>query len=318
MKVLPFSFWSEEEYDDFQEEPLLVIFDRSSLSPRETRLSTNQAQFTLRTGYFTAAESFQEKASRLVSETWHVSLRILDRYLTGSTEPIALGLTVHPYQDPEQHQERAVKSPGPLTPNRPLIGSEIPMLPAPQRTTTTSTHVPFPSNGPADTLPQIPTTTQPAVLPSSSAPPRPITPPSTPISSAPPKSPTLRPSVSISKPTVFITTTRPQSSVLPSPTNTVFITAAPQTITVTAPSVPLPSNDLNGDSGSKPQPQPQPSAIGSTQGVSFTSGSGVAVLGVLGGIAAASILAMAGLIFWRKRKNRNSMGSGGILTGKSQ
>lgn len=31
-KVLPFSFWSEERYDDFQEEPLLVIFDRSSLS----------------------------------------------------------------------------------------------------------------------------------------------------------------------------------------------------------------------------------------------------------------------------------------------
>ncbi|KAK7447829.1 hypothetical protein Landi51_06633 [Colletotrichum acutatum] len=240
------------------------------------------------------------------------------------------------YQDQKQHQERAVKSPGPLTPNRPLIGSDIPILPAPERTTTASTHVPLPSNGPADTLPQIPTTTQPAVLPSSSPPPRIITPPSTPISSAPPKSPTLRPSVSISKTTVFITTTRPQSSVLPSPTNTVFVTAAPQTITVTAPSVPLPSNDLNGDSGSKPQPQPQPSAIGSTQGVSFTSGSGVAVLGVLGGIgkrdgtpkfchrlinfetAAASILAMAGLIFWRKRKNRNSMGSGGILTGKSQ
>ncbi|KAK1531465.1 hypothetical protein CPAR01_11114, partial [Colletotrichum paranaense] len=301
------------------------------------------------TGYFTAAKSFQEKSSRLVSETWHASLRILDRYPTGSTEPIALGLTVHPsnwnnmvglsmnrrrgpppklrldipqdqdqVQDPEQHQERAVKSPGPLTPNRPLIGSEIPMLPAPERTTTTSTHVPLPSNGPADTLPQIPTTTQPAVLPSSSAPPRAITPPSTPISSVPPKSPTLRPSVSISKTTVFITTTKPQISVIPSPTNTVFVTAAPQTITVTAPSVPLPSNDLNGDSGSKPQPQPQPSAIGSTQGVSFTSGSGVAVLGVLGGIAAASILAMAGLIFWRKRKNRNSMGSGGILTGKSQ
>ncbi|KAK1700068.1 hypothetical protein BDP55DRAFT_723672 [Colletotrichum godetiae] len=219
----------------------------------------------------------------------------------------------------EQHQERAVKSPGPLTPNRPLIGSDIPILPAPQQTTLiTSTHAPLPSNGPADTLPQIPTTTQPAVVPSSSAPPRIITPPSTPISSAPPKSPTLRPSVSVSRTTVFITTTRPQSSVLPSPTNTVFVTAAPQTITVTAPSIPIPSNDLNGDSGSKPQPQPQPSAIGSTQGVSFTSGSGVAVLGVLGGIAATSILAMAVLIFWRKRKNRNSMGSGGLFTGKSQ
>lgn len=200
--------------------------------------------------------------------------------------PPKLRLDIPQDQDQEQHQERAVKSPGPLTPNRPLIGSDIPILPAPQRTTITSSHASFPSNGPADTLPQIPTTTQPAVLPSSSAPPRVITPPSTPISSAPPKSPTLRPSVSISKTTVFITTTRPQSSVLPSPTNTVFVTAAPQTITVTAPSVPLPSNDLNGDSGSKPQPQPQPqpSAIGSTQGVSFTSGSGVAVLGVLGGI----------------------------------
>ncbi|KXH68341.1 hypothetical protein CSAL01_06251 [Colletotrichum salicis] len=180
----------------------------------------------------------------------------------------------------EQHQERAVKSPGPLTPNRPLIGSDIPIHPTPQQTISiTSTHVPLPSNGPADTLPQIPTTTQPAVAPSSSA---------------PPKSPTLRPIVSVSRTTVFFTTTRPQSSVLPSPTSTVFVTAAPQTITVTAPSIPTPSNDLNGDSGSKPQPEPQPLAIWSTQGVSFTSGSGVVVLGVLGGIGKSNMELVSG------------------------
>lgn len=160
--------------------------------------------------------------------------------------------------------------PGPLTPNRPLVISALPALPEPSKepasTFTTSTR--------PETPPATPT--------QAPEPTRQPTPPSTPTSSKPPDLtfatlPTLLPPG-----TTLLTSTSNLTVPPPSPTNTVFVTVVPAPVTVTrdaaAPTLPNPVPSGQSDT------LPQPSAGSSDRGVSFTTGAGVVVLGVLGGV----------------------------------
>ncbi|KAF5504056.1 hypothetical protein CGCF413_v004655 [Colletotrichum fructicola] len=89
-----------------------------------------------------------------------------------------------------------------------------------------------------------------------------------------------------------------------SPTNTIFVTQPPQTVTVTAPAVVPTLPSTSHTSSTIPLPSeaadttPQPSALPANNGVSFTTGAGVVVIGVLGGIASASLLGK----WWADRK----------------
>lgn len=189
-------------------------------------------------------------------------------------------------QEKQQQQQQGRTDPntptGPLTPNRPLIVSELPVVAIPHTTAS-----------------------KPALLtPSSTRPSTPI-----PTSTLPPPDPDTPPTLPVPR-TTFHTSTRIPSvpSVQPapsgpsfggslsqaslSPTNTVFVTQPPQTVTVTAPAVVPTFPSTSHTSSTIPLPSeaadttPQPSALPANNGVSFTTGAGVVVIGVLGGIGA--------------------------------
>ncbi|KAF6814124.1 hypothetical protein CMUS01_12696 [Colletotrichum musicola] len=207
--------------------------------------------------------------------------------------PPALNLDLIRHPEP---RDAPKTPPGPLTPNRPLVISSLPDISFPEPSTFLAT------------------STRPATPPSTpTQPPRKPTPPSTPTSSTIPEItfPTLLPPG-----TTLLTSTSTTTQHPPSPTNTVFITVVPAPVTVTrdaaAPAPTLPSGP-QGDT------KPRPSAGASNSGVSFTTGSGVVVLGVLGGVALSSILVMMAIIVWRKRKRRRPRPeSSGALMAEAQ
>ncbi|KAK2763368.1 hypothetical protein CKAH01_04962 [Colletotrichum kahawae] len=193
---------------------------------------------------------------------------------------------VRKQQQQQQQQQQGRTDPntpaGPLTPNRPLIVSELPVVAIP--------HAP---------------TSKPALLtPSSTRPSTPI-----PTSTLPPPDPPT-PTLPVPR-TTFHTSTRvpsvpsvqPAPSVPPvssgpnfggglshaslSPTNTVFVTQPPQTVTVTAPAVVPTLPSTSHTSSAIPLPSeaadttPQPSALPANNDVSFTTGAGVVESGGL-------------------------------------
>nr|XP_036578571.1 uncharacterized protein CTRU02_11491 [Colletotrichum truncatum]KAF6785866.1 hypothetical protein CTRU02_11491 [Colletotrichum truncatum] len=86
---------------------------------------------------------------------------------------------------------------------------------------------------------------------------------------------------------------------IPNATETVFVTMAPQTLTVTASVVPLATLDSSSnDRGGYLQPSV---VFIDSDCASFATDSGIAALGFLGGIAT-SILVMAAVVMWRKRR----------------
>ncbi|KAH8667841.1 hypothetical protein BGZ61DRAFT_483756 [Ilyonectria robusta] len=121
-------------------------------------------------------------------------------------------------------------------------------------------------------------------------------PPATPIQS-PPGTPAK---------TIVETATRLITTKVEAPTATVFITVVPnpQTVTVNGPQqITAQPDNTNESEGQSSVPQP-------VQGITFTSNTGVALLGGLGGLAAVSILGMAFIIVWRKRRRRALAGDG--------
>ncbi|KAL0944526.1 uncharacterized protein CTRU02_202413 [Colletotrichum truncatum] len=143
--------------------------------------------------------------------------------------------------------------PGPLTPHRPLIVSNLPEPIHPTSTITSQ-------------RPLTPQPTRPSTFTSGFAGP----------SDTSSSSSTSKPQQT----TLIISTTATSFGVVSSPTNTIFVTAAPQTVTVTAAPVPSTAPGPGGIDDTKPQP----STVAPTPGVSFTTGAGVVVIGVLGGI----------------------------------
>ncbi|KAF6825838.1 hypothetical protein CPLU01_10035 [Colletotrichum plurivorum] len=208
----------------------------------------------------------------------------------------------------EETRDAPKTPPGPLTPNRPLVISSLPDVSLPAPSAEPSTFLT------TSTIPETPpaTPTQPP------EPPRKPTPPSTPTSSTPPDItfPTLLPPG-----TTLLTSKSNTTQHPPSPTNTIFITVVPEPVTITrdaAAPAPTPPNPVI-PSAPQGDTKPRPSAAPSNSGVSFTTGSGVVVLGVLGGVALSSILVMMAIIVWRKRKRRRPRPeSSGALMAEAQ
>lgn len=147
--------------------------------------------------------------------------------------------------------------------------------------------------------------------------------PSTPTQS-PPATPTQSPPGTPAK-TIVETTTRLITTKVESPTATVFITVVPnpQTVTVNGPQqITAQPDNTNESEGQSSVPQP-------VQGITFTSNTGVALLAGLGGlgkspagsfivrvmpnftyVAAVSLVVMAFIIVWRKRRRRALAGDG--------
>ncbi|KAH7127845.1 hypothetical protein B0J13DRAFT_611447 [Dactylonectria estremocensis] len=117
------------------------------------------------------------------------------------------------------------------------------------------------------------------------------------------RTPTLSPS-SPSTPTRTLvqTTTRVVTTKLESPTATIFITIAPvpQTITVN----PLQTVTTQPDPNDNAEQESSVAQPG--QGITFTSHTGVVLLAVLGSIAGLSLVVIAFVIVWRKRRQRTS------------
>ncbi|TDZ58620.1 hypothetical protein CTRI78_v005198 [Colletotrichum trifolii] len=152
-----------------------------------------------------------------------------------------------------QGREDPKTPPGPITPSRSLAVSTIPETSLPQ-----PTRPPLKPSTPPDTPPRTPTNTS---IPDGAFP--------------------FVPSLSLPS-TNFSQPTRVSISGIVTPTDTVFVTAAPQTVRVTAiPTLPTMTNP-NGNKTSPPLQPPPASKTG--QGMSFTTASGVVVMGVVGGI----------------------------------
>ncbi|KAH6971891.1 hypothetical protein EDB80DRAFT_682573 [Ilyonectria destructans] len=157
-----------------------------------------------------------------------------------------------------------------------------------------------PTARPATSTPIISTPT-----PTQSSPSTPVrSQPTTPTQS-PPATPIQSPPGTPAK-TIVETATRLITTKVESPTATVFITVVPnpQTVTVNGPQqVTAQPDNTNESEGQTSVPQP-------VQGITFTSNTGVALLAGLGGLAAVSIVVMAFIIVWRKRRRRVLAGDG--------
>lgn len=191
----------------------------------------------------------------------------------------------------QQQQQQGRTDPntptGPLTPNRPLIVSDLPAVAIPHATTSKPALL-----TPSSTRPStpIPTSTRPPPDPATPTLPVPRTTFHT--STRVPLAPSVQPVPSVQPAPSGPNFGGSLSQASLSPTNTVFVTQPPQTVTVTAPAVVPTFPSTSHTSSTIPLPSeaadttPQPSALTANNGVSFTTGAGVVVIGVLGGIGA--------------------------------
>ncbi|KAK1851969.1 hypothetical protein CCHR01_05402 [Colletotrichum chrysophilum] len=189
-------------------------------------------------------------------------------------------------KEKQQQQQQGRTDPntptGPLTPNRPLIVSELPAVAIPHATTSKPALL-----TPSSTRPSTPIPTSTLPLPDPATPTLPVPRTTFHTSTRVPLVPSFQPVPSVqparSGPNFGGSLSQPSLS----PTNTVFVTQPPQTVTVTAPAVVPTLPSTSHTSSTIPLPSeaadttPQPSALPANNGVSFTTGAGVVESGGL-------------------------------------